>query len=214
MNADRSIAIVLCGGASRRMGRPKWALPWPGGPTLLESVMRELAAVVDELVLVGLPADAAAHMARAHGAVYLADPPSRIGQGPLAGFTTGLDHARARACSRGFLCACDLPLLRRGDVAALETVFLDARTLALVPEVQSRGHSIISPFGSWFAVAEMARHCEQLWARGERRLTRAFLEPEFLRLPHSGLPNADMLRGCNTPEQYADLRALESNRSR
>ncbi len=46
--------IVLCGGASRRMGRPKASLPF-GPETLLERVVRQLSEAVDVVVVAASP---------------------------------------------------------------------------------------------------------------------------------------------------------------
>ena len=43
--------IVLCGGKSARMGRPKALLPWHGH-TMIEHVISVLDEVVDEIVVV------------------------------------------------------------------------------------------------------------------------------------------------------------------
>ncbi len=56
MASDRISAggIVLCGGQSKRMGRPKAWLPF-GGETMLERVVRLLSEVVHPIVVVAAP---------------------------------------------------------------------------------------------------------------------------------------------------------------
>ena len=44
-------ALVVCGGRSSRMGRPKALLPWRGR-TLIEHLVEGLSAVVGEVVVV------------------------------------------------------------------------------------------------------------------------------------------------------------------
>src|SRR5438105_3094726 len=52
-------AVILAGGASRRMGRPKALLPFPKRPLLVEQWLALRAAVVDPLrVVVGARAPA------------------------------------------------------------------------------------------------------------------------------------------------------------
>ncbi len=50
-----TVGILLFGGESRRMGEPKWRLPF-GAETMLDRIARTMSAVVDALILVG-PAD-------------------------------------------------------------------------------------------------------------------------------------------------------------
>jgi molybdopterin-guanine dinucleotide biosynthesis protein A len=47
------IGAILCGGAGRRMGRPKAALILPDGTTMIERVFAAMSAVCREVVLVG-----------------------------------------------------------------------------------------------------------------------------------------------------------------
>src|SRR5205823_4648191 len=96
-------AIVLAGGASSRMGRPKALLPF-GAETLIERVVRRLAAGSSEVVVVSGP--------------HLRLPPLpeevRIVtdevplQGPVGGIRYGLAAARTEL---GFVCGCDHPFL-------------------------------------------------------------------------------------------------------
>src|SRR5512133_599706 len=51
---ETTTAIVLAGGKSTRMGRPKALLP-VGGEPLIARVVRTLRAVVDEVVVVSAP---------------------------------------------------------------------------------------------------------------------------------------------------------------
>ena len=105
--AGTGAAIVLCGGRSRRMGRDKAALPF-GDETMLERMVRIVASVTDEVVIVAregqrVPGDFAGTRCRPK---IVRDPAE--GLGPLAGIAEGL---AAVSSERAFLCSCDLPLL-------------------------------------------------------------------------------------------------------
>src|SRR5262245_25716152 len=97
--------IVLCGGRSSRMGRPKAWLPFAGEP-MLARVVRVLQAVVEPIVVVAAP-----------GQDVPPQPPEvRVvrdeveGRGPLAGLAAGL-AALTESCDAGFLSSCDVPFL-------------------------------------------------------------------------------------------------------
>lgn len=101
--------LVLCGGASRRLGTDKASLV-EGGRTLLERAVALLAPFVDECRLACGPTERYAELGRplvldAFG-----------GAGPLAGLVAGLESARAE---RVFALACDMPALDPPLVGAL-----------------------------------------------------------------------------------------------
>lgn len=102
----RTAGIVLCGGASRRMGQPKETLPF-GNELMLPRVLRLLGAAVDTRVVVAGP-----------GQTLPALPPDvRIvrdraeGHGPLEGLYRGLSAVRHDA-DAAYVTACDVPLLQ------------------------------------------------------------------------------------------------------
>ena len=97
--------IVLCGGSSNRMGRPKATLPF-GPELMLPRVVRLLAEVVAPIVVVAaadqqlpdLPPD------------ILVTRDERDGRGPLEGLRVGLT-ALASHVDAAFATSCDVPLL-------------------------------------------------------------------------------------------------------
>jgi len=95
--------IILCGGSSRRMGRPKLTLPF-GDETMLARTARLLGEAVDQVVVVGGLRQRLPEL----------PPPVRVlhdrrpGRGPLEGLAVGLAAIDAEAA---FLCGCDVPLL-------------------------------------------------------------------------------------------------------
>ncbi len=105
--------IVLCGGKSSRMGRPKEWLPF-GPEVLLQRVVRILAEVVSPVVVVGargqeLPALPA-------GVIQVSDEHDALG--PLAGLQAGL-NALPDTAEAAYVSACDAPLLKTEFVAEM-----------------------------------------------------------------------------------------------
>jgi len=186
-------ALVLAGGRSRRMGRPKQELEL-GGLTLLERVVAAAREVAEEVVVVGDPAAAA--RVGAHAAADLV-----AGQGPLSGLAGGL-----AVCPEGLhaLLACDLPFVEPALLSRLEDLAGGAD--AVVPAVDGRRHPLCALYHS--DCLETARSC---LAAGRRRME-DLLERVNVRSvgPEEALP-APLTRAVlnvNTPEDYQ--RALEA----
>lgn len=113
--------LILAGGASRRMGRPKALLP-VGATTLIEWVAARLAPTFDQLLVAGreerhLPRGLRPHMV----------PDLHPGAGPLAGVEAGLAASRHDTV---VAIACDMPevtaTLARRLVAAAAPDGVDA----------------------------------------------------------------------------------------
>jgi molybdopterin-guanine dinucleotide biosynthesis protein A len=112
-------AILLNGGASTRLGRDKATLR-VRGHTMLERAIDVLAAVVDEILVVGRPEACPPHPAVTRA---IADAVGRTG--PLGGIYTGL---MAMSRPYGFVVACDMPCL---DAEVIR------RQLALAPRADA-----------------------------------------------------------------------------
>jgi molybdopterin-guanine dinucleotide biosynthesis protein A len=97
-------AIVLCGGASRRMGCDKAWLPF-GGETMLQRVVRIVGQVCDPVVVVAAPYQ---HLPELPVSVQIVrDAEEHLG--PVAGLQGGLD---ALPNDRPiFVCGCDMPFI-------------------------------------------------------------------------------------------------------
>src|SRR4051812_49738323 len=91
MIATRLGGIILCGGRSRRMGRPKAWLPFAGEP-MLARVVRLLGEVVHPLVVVAAPGQ---DLPPLPPDVLAARDPEE-GRGPLQGLAAGLEALRGR----------------------------------------------------------------------------------------------------------------------
>ncbi len=131
--------VVLAGGASRRMGQDKAALPGPGGRALLAIAVDALRAAGCAPLLV-VSDRAGRRDAAALGAREVVD--RRPGEGPLAGLEAGLTALAATPGGGGWclLLPCDVPRpdpLRLAALAATTRALAPGDALALVPRAGS-----------------------------------------------------------------------------
>ncbi|MEX0716865.1 MAG: molybdenum cofactor guanylyltransferase [Planctomycetaceae bacterium] len=191
---QRVAGIVLCGGKSSRMGRPKASLPF-GPETMLEHVVGTLLEVVAPIVVVAareqqlppLPADVL--IARdEHEAL-----------GPLAGLAAGL-AALPEDVEAAYVSSCDVPFLRPAFVGRIIDRLGD-RELAI-------------PRDGKFHHPLAAVYRKSLLPRVRRLLADERLRPLFLvEESNSAIvevdelrdvdPELESLRNLNTPEEYA-----------
>ena len=111
--ADDDLAtIILVGGRSSRMGRPK---PWLDldGQSLLARVVEQVRTWSTEIVLVATPGQALPSLV---GVAPLVVHDDRPGAGPLPALAIGLESVRA---SWALLLGCDAPLVHPSVVAHL-----------------------------------------------------------------------------------------------
>lgn len=190
-------AVVLAGGASRRMGRDKRLLPWgadaDGQPrTLLQSVVDTLAAVADDVIVV------ANDQPDVRGARVVPD--AIPGSGSLGGILSGVEAARH---DRVFVAAADMPFLN----TALVRDLLGRRKGhdAVVPMVGGRPEPLHAVYGP--AVAAAARRQIK---RGQLKIALAFEGLDVVWVPEAELrrfdPDLRSFRNVNTPEDYAGAR--------
>jgi molybdenum cofactor guanylyltransferase len=186
--------IVLCGGESRRMGRPKAWLPF-GGTTLLGHVAGSLTAVAQPVVVVAAagqdlpPLPAGIEVARDAGP----------GRGPLQALAAGLVAVAGRA-DLAFATSCDAPFVRPAFVRRL-VERLDERPVCL-PDVDGFLH----PLAAVYRVSILA-DVERVLARSRRRLIDLLNAVPHRRVTadelHDVDPGLDSLGNLNTPEDYA-----------
>src|SRR5438477_6359473 len=130
--------VVLCGGQSSRMGRPKAWLPF-GDELMLPRVVRLLGEAVAPIVVVAAPEQ------------DLPSLPSEIavvrdeerGRGPLQGLAAGLDALRGRA-DAAFASSCDVPFLRPAFVSRLIELLGDR--LIAVPRIGDYHHPLAAVY--------------------------------------------------------------------
>ena len=202
-----SAGIVLAGGRSSRMGRPKAALEWHGS-TLLHRTASVLARVVDGPVAVvaapgqelpGLPA----------GVEVVEDPVE--GLGPMQGIATGLAAVADRAAA-AFVCSTDLPFLHPAFAAAVLRVLRSTDDADVVMPV-ARGFR--QPLAAAYRTG-LAEFIQQRVKEGDYRPGMLFKHVRVLQLDEATLladpqlartdPDLDSVVNVNEPEDYAAAR--------
>jgi molybdopterin-guanine dinucleotide biosynthesis protein A len=101
-------AMILSGGASRRMGADKGGLDWLGAGAVERVAKVARAAGAEPVITVG-PTD--------YGLPWVADEPP-LG-GPVGGVLAGAAALRAAGCGRALALAADAPTLTLADLAPL-----------------------------------------------------------------------------------------------
>src|SRR5436309_3285066 len=109
----RVAGVVLCGGQSSRMGRPKAWLPF-AGELMLPRVVRLLGEAVGPVVVVAAPGQEVPPLPA--GVEVARD--EEEGRGPLQGLAAGRAALRCRADAT-FLASCDAPFLQPACVRRL-----------------------------------------------------------------------------------------------
>ena len=190
-------AIVLCGGQSRRMGRPKCWLPF-GEETLLGRVVRLVGEVAGPIAVVAAEGQEVPPLPM--GVVLARDPVADLG--PLQGIAAGLG-ALPDSVEFAYATATDSPLLAPAWVARLADR-IGAADLAIP---QAGGY--LQPLAALYRRAPALDAIRGLLREGVRkpaalvdRLATVVLAAEdFLDVD----PGLGTLRNLNTPEEYEAL---------
>lgn len=166
--------VVLCGGQSSRMGRPKAWLPF-GEEMMLSRVVRLLGEAVEPLVVVAAPDQPVPRLPPT--VEILRDPlPNR---GPLQGLAVGLEALRDRA-DAAFVSSCDVPFLQPAFVRRLIQLLGDYAIC--VPEVGGYRHPLAAVYRIEAAVVAVRLLAEDRLRSSslfEQAATR-FVQPEEL----------------------------------
>ena len=199
--------VVLCGGRSSRMGRPKAWLPF-GGELLLPRVVRLLGEAVDPVVVVAVPGQDAPPLP-GHIAVVRDE---EDGRGPLQGLAAGL-KALGDRIDAAYLSSCDAPFLRPAFVRRL--IELLGNAVACVPRVGDH----YQPLAAVYRV-EAIDAVRRLLAANRGGGVAPPLHSLFAAVPTRVVGDVELadvdstfqtLRNLNTPEEYeAALRELAS----
>jgi len=204
-------AIILAGGQSRRMGRPKAALSF-GNCTILERLIVELRDGFDDILIIAAPEQSETfpieHLLRtASSSVRLLR--DRVAyQGAAVALAQGLAAAKHEVA---FACSCDLPLLRAEVVRALREM-LDGYD-AVIPEIDGNPQPLCAVYRRGVAAA-----IEMKLASGERQLTRIAANLNAYRPAELQLRQIDRellsFVNVNTPEDYTQALALRQSLGR
>lgn len=186
--------IILCGGKSTRMGRPKFSLPF-GDETLLERVVRLMGSACRPLVVVAA-ADQFLPELPAEVIVARDQHPER---GPLEGIAAGL-RALPEAVDAAYITACDVPFLEPAFVRRMGELLGDHA--AAVPAVGGFVHPLSAVYRR-----SLIDVVEQLLITDRRAPSQLFDVVSTRRVSASELTDVDetlaTLDNINTPEQYA-----------
>lgn len=193
-----TVGILLFGGESRRMGEPKWRLPF-GAETMIERIARTMSAVIDTLILVG-PADGELPALELSGVRVVMMRDRAPGLGPLEGLAVGLTQAAQTGAEFALAAACDTPLLQ-ADFARW--------MLSIAPgfdAVVARDDHGQHPLPAVYST-RLAGALEKLFEAGERRAAALADLGNTRRVSLEEIRTIDpellSLRNVNTPEEYA-----------
>ncbi len=191
--------IVLCGGASKRMGSPKAWLSF-GSETLVARVVRTLSDVVQPVVVVAAVEQPLPQFPKDVVVAYDRTPDC----GPLEGIAAGLD-AIADRTDAAFVCGCDAALLCEEVVRHLCRLLGEFD--GVVPVIEGHRQTLAAVYHS-----RVLRTIESLLAAGERktyrlldRISTRFVQENELLAVDSGLKS---FRTMNTPQEYLAALAL------
>ena len=204
----RTAGVVLAGGRSSRMGRPKAELEWHGS-TLLRRTLGVLARSVDGPLLVVRAADQPLPQLPAQ--VDIIEDPEQ-GLGPLQGVAAGLAALAGRA-QTAFVCSTDLPFLHPAFVRRVLSVLTDDLDVVLPV---ARGYP--QPLAAAYRVS-LAPLVTELVAAGDRRPAVLFHHERCrtLRIDDAALledpvlaaadPLLDSVVNVNSPDDYRAARS-------
>jgi molybdopterin-guanine dinucleotide biosynthesis protein A len=186
--------IVLAGGASSRMGRPKALLPF-GEELLVERIVRRFVATSREVIVVSGPHLSLPPLPRGSRVVEDEEPH----QGPLSGLRYGL---RATSDDVAFVCGCDHPLL------AAPVAELLVRRCAAAPDA-------VAAWSTWNGSPQplvgayrtsVLEIVENMLASDERRIIRLPRRANVIEISAAELrvadPSGRSFVDLDTPEDY------------
>jgi len=187
-------AVVLCGGQSRRMGRPKAWLPF-GPERMLERVVRLAGSVARPIVVVAAPNQDLPPLSL--NVTVVRDAIS--GRGPLQGLAAGL-RALAGSVNLAFATGTDVPFLEPAWILRLAEL-IENHDL-VIPHIDGYYHSL----AALYRTATVLPVIDSL-LREDRLRTAWLVESVNARVVGSAEmsavdPELRTLRNLNTPEDY------------
>lgn len=196
-NVPLPAGIVLCGGKSSRMGRPKAWLPF-GPEVMVQRMVRLLSSVVSPIVVVAAPDQDLPPF----GSHVLITRDERDGRGPLEGLLAGMKELSRCGYSSEFAVfatSCDAPLL---SPAFVQMVVEHLTTHQAAVPVEDR---FFHPLAAAYRLAVMPE-IESLLAADQLRPAFLFERVSTCRIPVDALrevdPELHSLKNCNYPDDY------------
>jgi molybdopterin-guanine dinucleotide biosynthesis protein A len=187
-------AVVLAGGKSSRMGRPKSLLPFDGEPLIVQ-IVRALKQIFAETVVVAAPDQELPDLP----AVLVRDEVAY--QGPVGGIYYGLKAAGGEFC---FVTSCDVPFINSALISHLTSQI--SRYDVVVPFWEDR----FQPLHAVYRTSVLALLKEQL-DRGELRPVYLFDKVKTCKIEEAAIrrfdPEGLSFLNMNTPDDYQ--RALQ-----
>lgn len=193
-------SVVLAGGQSQRMGRPKAGLQI-GGTTLLGHAVDTLLLCTYPVLVVGRSDhDELPPLALESELIFDSAPD----QGPLSGLVDGLRwHAARKECDVVLVVGCDMPFLDPEVIGWLASQLGDNDLL--IPQIGGA----LQPLGALYRLSVLPA-AEKLLRAGERGpkalatqvKTRILTEAELAKQD----PKLRFLRSVDTPEEFEALR--------
>lgn len=197
MNASsmKRAGVVLCGGASRRMGQAKANLAW-GGRTFLAHILETMEPIVDQRLVVAA-ADQSLDDLPPNVRILRDSQPH---EGPLVALGLTLTELASEA-DAVFLTGCDNPLL---PAVVVRELFERLETFDAVMLTGEDGQP--RALTAVYRPANCAKPVQELVASGERRLRAAVPYLRTHLVPFAELQRIDpqlrALANINTPENY------------
>jgi molybdopterin-guanine dinucleotide biosynthesis protein A len=205
MKTPGAAGVVLAGGRSSRMGKPKAALDWHGSTLLYRMTGLLARSVGGPIVVVAAPDQ---DLPDLPDAVEVVRDPTE-GLGPLQGLAAGLTAA-AEYRTTAFVCSTDMPFLHPAFVF---------RVLAGLDEVEvalPRVGGFRQPMAAGYRT-ELGERAGELIATGARTPGQLFDVSTVRELSAEDLladptlaeldPDLASVRNLNTPEQYEEALA-------
>lgn len=193
-------SIILAGGRSERMGRPKEALPWGDSTLLLRLTSMLLDCSFPVVIVSGMPE---AELPPLHTECDLIEDPEPRG-GPLAAIAAGMRYLEP-SCEAALVASCDLPFLSH-DAVGFMTDKLGEHS-GVVPMIDERPQVLCAVY----ALRELLS-IENLLHDGERRASALAELPGIVKVSEAEMlaldPERPFARDIDTPEEYEAALAL------
>jgi molybdopterin-guanine dinucleotide biosynthesis protein A len=184
--------VILAGGESRRMGRDKATLPYPGSPgtTMVEHIL----GVVSQRCAPAIVVAATGQPLPTLQAQIIRD--EIQGLGPLPATGLGLRAAAEAGATLAFVCAVDMPLLATELIDSLVQLAVETNAEVVSPW-DGRSHFLAAVYRT-----DLADRIDALVATGERRMSALIDASDAQQIV---LPDSRLVTNVNSD---ADLRAL------